>query len=58
MIGRLYQPGDRSSHLGAGQSQSVEIGGGGQRGGRPGRGSAALFDAPETESRKGEMVSG
>lgn len=28
-------------------------GGGGQPRGRPGRGSAAPFDAPETESRKG-----
>lgn len=31
---------------------------GGQRGGQPGRGSRVPFDAPETESREAEMVSG
>ncbi len=49
MIRRLYQLGDRSSHLRVGQSQSREEG---QRGGQPGRGSKTLSDAFETESRK------
>lgn len=45
MIGRLYQLGDKSSHLGAGQPQSVvgvSLVGGPQ----------SLFDVPETESRR------
>lgn len=44
----LSAPGDRSSHLRAGQSQSME---GGQHGGRPGRGCVVLFDAPDRKQK-------